>query len=539
MKIKKAFLFWIIFLSFFLVRPVLAVEVKGNDLEVIMDCSNSMSQPFGSLSKIEAVKKAIFAAVQSVPDKKYFGLRAFGHRTLLDNKKAGCQDSELLIPVGPVSKDTAALKIKNLAARGGAPIAYALKQTRSDFSTNPEFGKVVVLISDGNDNCDDDPCAAVKEMKSSGFNLIVNTIGLGSSQEAESQLRCIAEASGGEFTKVYSSEELEKSLSVIFGKVYSQIRSSQNIEPGNSFTEAPMAQAGKFVGLLLPGDIKYYKVNVKQGQDVMATLSFKREVALDATKSKETLGSCGWIQPSIKIYDQFQTLITGFTPGAESDKIVKDQGIDFKSYFANWKAETSGDIYVAFSSQWLKACPTSSMTQFREEYKKGLYELNVAIEGTETKESAVTVNETVPKDQAVQLSGSNPSGVEVAVQKNKASTIFWLLLLALMIILGIGGGGFYLLRKKGFFGNKTSQGSSLEHYDSNSGNLTDLSEKQLMETGSVSSSQEYFKPTVAKPVGQTGQIKLNDQASAYITCPGCQAKNLFGSRIFISCGKNL
>jgi len=539
MKIKNYSLFFIIFLLFFLVRPVLAANITGNDLEVILDCSSSMSQPLGNLSKIEAAKKAVSESAQAIPDNKYFGFRAFGHRTLLDNKNAGCQDSELLIPISPVSKDTVALKIKNLSARGGAPIAYSLKQTRTDFSNNPEFGKVVVLISDGKDNCDADPCAAVKEMKNSGFNLIVNTISLAPSPEAESQMRCIAEASGGEFSKAYSYEELEKSLNVIFGKAYNQLSSTQNAAPGSSFTEAPSVPAGKFAGMLLPGEIKYYKFNAKKGQDVMATLSFKRETAIDPAKSKENLASCGWLQPSIKLYDQFQTLITGYTPGAESEKIVKDQDTSLKSYFVNWKAETTGDIYVAFSSQWLKACPTVAATQSREQFKKGLYEINVAIEGEAANDNVAASEKSEPSDQPQRLASPEKTTTETPVTKSKSGSGLWQMIMILVFFLGLIGGLFYLIKKKGLFGKKKHQGKITEAYDASTGNLKELSEKRLMESGPAGPDQEFFKSADEKSVGQTGQIKLNDYDAAYITCPGCQAKNLFGSRICTNCGKKL
>jgi hypothetical protein len=537
MKIKNNFLFLIFFLLFLLVRPVLASDIKGSDLEIILDCSSSMSQPLGNIAKIEAAKKAISNASQTIPDKKYFGLRAFGHRTLLDNKKAGCQDSELLIPIAPVSKDAVALKVKNLSARGGAPISYSLQQTRTDFSTNPEYQKIVVLVSDGKDNCDADPCATVKEMRASGFNLVVNTIGLAPSPEAESQLRCIAAASGGEFTKAYSTEDLEKALSLIFGKAYSGISSTQSTQPGSSFTEAPPVQPGKFSGVILPGEIMYYKLTSKKGQEIMATLSIKRDLPVDNSKSKENLGSCIWLQPSIKVYDQFQTLITGYTPGAESGKIIKEKDSEFKNLFANWKAESDGDLYVAFSNQWLSACPTSAGTQFREQYNKSLYELNVAIEGAAIPESAVSSNVAASDDQPVKLSNPENSNPTPSAKKTGSGGGLWTLIAALVILIAIIGGMFYLIKKKGWFGKKKSPGKITEAYDASTGNLTELSEKSLMGEGSFSKSRDYTEVPAAKPADQSGQIKLSDNDSAYISCPNCHAKNLFGSRICTSCGK--
>jgi Ca-activated chloride channel family protein len=57
----------------------------------------------------------------------------------------------------------------------------------------------IILVSDGRETCEGDPCALVKELKESGIKFVMHVIGLDVTGEDRKQLQCIAEAGAGTY----------------------------------------------------------------------------------------------------------------------------------------------------------------------------------------------------------------------------------------------------------------------------------------------------------------------------------------------------
>ena len=72
---------------------------SANRLDVIIDVSNSMWGQIGGRPKIELAREALQGALHDLPPDVAVGLRAYGHRVSVENRNAGCADTErLLIP---------------------------------------------------------------------------------------------------------------------------------------------------------------------------------------------------------------------------------------------------------------------------------------------------------------------------------------------------------------------------------------------------------------------------------------------------------
>jgi hypothetical protein len=67
----------------------------------------------------------------------------------------------------------------------------------------------VVLVSDGRDSCNGDPCAAAAALKSAAPHVYVNTIGISLGAEA---VRCVADATGGAFVQAEDAGTLAEQL---------------------------------------------------------------------------------------------------------------------------------------------------------------------------------------------------------------------------------------------------------------------------------------------------------------------------------------
>ena len=147
--------------SFFLIAGLPSWGAsEGRMIEVILDASGSMNGKLGGGEvKIAAAKQAVGELVKKLPDPTVLGFRAYGHQS--PREKHDCQDTELLVPFGPLSKNRGLIeaKAKGLTARGYTPITYVITKGAEDFPADFQGDKVIVLVSDGKETCPGDPCA--------------------------------------------------------------------------------------------------------------------------------------------------------------------------------------------------------------------------------------------------------------------------------------------------------------------------------------------------------------------------------------------
>jgi len=70
----------------------------------------------------------------------------------------------------------------------------------------------VILLSDGLETCNADPCALATELENGGVDFTTHVIGFDISQEESAQLACLAENTGGKFLRASNATELTEAL---------------------------------------------------------------------------------------------------------------------------------------------------------------------------------------------------------------------------------------------------------------------------------------------------------------------------------------
>jgi len=157
----------------------------------ILDASGSMWGQVDGKAKIVIAKEVLTGLIRDLPDNAVVGLIAYGHR-----RKGDCNDVEELITLGPLEKEKTVARIQGLNAKGKTPISRSIRLTAERLK-HLEEETTIILISDGQETCDPDPCGLVKELKASGITFIMHVIGFNVTEEEREQLECIAEAGGG------------------------------------------------------------------------------------------------------------------------------------------------------------------------------------------------------------------------------------------------------------------------------------------------------------------------------------------------------
>lgn len=163
---------------------------------LVLDASGSMKgdDPSGS-TKLKAAKKALTTAISTLPADAQVGLRVYGATYPGKDRKLSCVDTQLAHPVGPLDVAGLTTQINAVKAQGDTPIAYSLEKAIDDLGT--EGKRHIILVSDGEENCDPDPCAVVKKLVDKDVSIQVDTVGYAVDKKARNQLQCIAEAGKG------------------------------------------------------------------------------------------------------------------------------------------------------------------------------------------------------------------------------------------------------------------------------------------------------------------------------------------------------
>jgi Ca-activated chloride channel family protein len=189
-----------------------AATVPSGNLVFILDASGSMGAQIQGKMKIDIAKEVLSGLIQELPAGVNVGLFAYGHR-----QKADCNDVEELTQLGPLDRQDLVAKIKNLDHKGKTPITLSVQKVAEGLKTL-EDETTIILVSDGEETCEGDPCAMVKELKSSGIKFVMHVIGFDVTEKEKAQLACLAEAGGGSYFTAKNVGELTSAAKKVVEK---------------------------------------------------------------------------------------------------------------------------------------------------------------------------------------------------------------------------------------------------------------------------------------------------------------------------------
>lgn len=168
---------------------------SGNVLDIVLIIDNSGSM---AGNRLDLAKNSSIASLD------YIG-NADSRISLI--KYNNC--STVLVSNFTSDRDTLKDKIRNLSAGGATPIAKSLEMAYSYLKNETTGNRAYVLLfSDGSETCSGDPCAVVKDQKMNG-SVPIYTIGYMVGSDAESQLSCIANESGGEYFNASTADSIK------------------------------------------------------------------------------------------------------------------------------------------------------------------------------------------------------------------------------------------------------------------------------------------------------------------------------------------
>ncbi|HXF82145.1 MAG TPA: VWA domain-containing protein [bacterium] len=180
-------------------------------IELILDASGSMKRTIGGRQMMDVAKDVMAQIITQLPDDARVALRFYGHR-IREGRAGDCQDSELVVPFGRIDKPRLLARVRSVRALGTTPIAYTLRQVGRDFGGAPGE-KLVVLVTDGKEECGGSPSTVVAELAARGLRVRLNIVGFALADEAvKREMERVARITGGRFFDAKDAAALRQSI---------------------------------------------------------------------------------------------------------------------------------------------------------------------------------------------------------------------------------------------------------------------------------------------------------------------------------------
>ncbi|RME13838.1 MAG: VWA domain-containing protein [Bacteroidetes bacterium] len=165
-----------------------------NRILFIFDDSYSMYAPWNTEPKINVAKKVmgrLMDSIQNIPDLE-IALRCYGHTTFFRPVR-NCKDSKLEIPFDKALVNAPKIKefINKLEPKGTTPIAYSIGQAEKDFSECKNCRNIIILITDGIEECEGNPCEVSALLQKKGIFVRPFVIGIGLDMKFADALGCM------------------------------------------------------------------------------------------------------------------------------------------------------------------------------------------------------------------------------------------------------------------------------------------------------------------------------------------------------------
>jgi Ca-activated chloride channel family protein len=212
------------FFAAFLLSPCVAPQLAAASerIVIVLDASGSMWAKLGNETRIAAAKRAVEQIVKGIPEDTELGLIAYGHR-----RRGDCDDIEVLVMPNRGTQQSVIAATSRLNPRGKTPLSAAVKMA-AEVLGHTEQKATVILVSDGEETCDADPCEVGRALAEAGVEFRAHVVGFAiQDPKIEEQLRCLAKATGAEYFDAKDAGSLVQALAGALKSAGAQVETPQ------------------------------------------------------------------------------------------------------------------------------------------------------------------------------------------------------------------------------------------------------------------------------------------------------------------------
>jgi len=187
-----------------------AQDAARDNVMVVFDGSNSMWGQIDGTAKIEIARDVMGTLLGEWTEGRAVGLMAYGHR-----RRGDCGDIETLVAPGVNARADILRRVNGITHTGKTPLTDAVERAARELAYT-DRPATVVLVSDGLESCDRDPCALARALEQSGVAFTAHVVGFGiGADQDDTSLSCIAEETGGTYIQAGNAAELEAAMSSV------------------------------------------------------------------------------------------------------------------------------------------------------------------------------------------------------------------------------------------------------------------------------------------------------------------------------------
>jgi Ca-activated chloride channel family protein len=193
----------------------------------IFDASNSMNGVWEKQPKIKVATELLTSALDSLRNVEdlELALRVYGHEKYYQ-KGQDCDDTKLLVPFGSDNVVRMKSELMRLKPKGTTPIAATLEKAADDFPKCPrgECRNIIILITDGIEECNGDPCAVSLALQKRGIVLKPFVIGVGLNVEFRDAFECV-----GTYFDASDKQKFKTALGVVISQALNNTTAQVNL----------------------------------------------------------------------------------------------------------------------------------------------------------------------------------------------------------------------------------------------------------------------------------------------------------------------
>jgi Ca-activated chloride channel family protein len=174
--------------------------------------------------KFDLARDILFEMLDTLEqrEKVELALRVYGHQSPVPPQD--CSDTRLEVSFGPLNASRIRQTLNNIQPKGTTPIARSLAQAPEDFPPCGTCRNIIVLITDGIEACDGDPCKVSIELQKKGIILRPFVIGIGSDPGFRETYDCL-----GEYFDTPTQEEYRKALKEVITQALNTTSAQVNL----------------------------------------------------------------------------------------------------------------------------------------------------------------------------------------------------------------------------------------------------------------------------------------------------------------------
>ena len=200
----------------------------GRDAMLVFDASSSMALPKAgpAPARIDEARRAMARVLPDIAPLRRIGLMVYGPPRMQDGR--GCHGIGLEFAPRSDAAPSVNAALAGLVPDGLTPLTASVRAAAEAMAYR-EKPAIVVVVTDGIDTCGGEPCALGRQLASQGAHLTVHVVGFqrmrdpleveGASdrQDTYSNLRCLAQETGGTYVDTETVADLSTALRDVLG----------------------------------------------------------------------------------------------------------------------------------------------------------------------------------------------------------------------------------------------------------------------------------------------------------------------------------